>query len=199
MGGIETVFKKDLIKYLSAFVMGDAGIYYSGINCRMVTNGVQEEYLMWKKGILEELTSVNYHIVNDKRGSRQPLHVLTTMTHPTYTKIRERVYTNQYRGIDPHYLKLLDWESLAILFMDDGSCCKDNRCDATPSVSINTKRLSYADSWLLKRGIKESLGIEFNVHRQKSYYYLRLRSADYAIFKDNISQYILKCFEYKLL
>lgn len=196
-----TMLKKDLYRYISAFVMGDGGVYYSGKNCRMVLNSIEKDYIMWKKQILENLTSVNYHVVEDKRTDfdRKPLHVLTTRAHPTYTKVRKRVYTDNYRGIDPHYLKLLDWEVLAILFMDDGSCHKDKRCNATPSVSLNTKRLSYGDSWLLKRAIKDTLGIEFNVHRHNNRYYLSLRAKDYSKFKDNVSEYVLDCFQYKLL
>ena len=193
--------RKVLYKYISAFVMGDAGVYYSGKNCRLVTNCIHKEYTDWKQGILEGLTQVNYHVSVDNRTdvNRQPLHVLTTRAHPTYTKMRDRFYTGGYKGIDPHYLKLMDWEVLAILFMDDGSCSKDTRCNATPSVSLNTKRLSYADSWLLKKGIKDALGIEFNVHRQGKYWYLRLRAKDYTEFKTGVEPYVLSCFKYKLL
>jgi len=203
MGDVETVIKdkKELYKYLSAFVMGDAGVYYSGKNCRLVTNSIEKEYILWKKDILENLTKVNYHVRIDKRTdyNRKPLHVLTTRTHPTYTKLRNRFYTDKYRGIDPHYLKLMDWETLSILFMDDGSCYQDPRCNATPSVNLNTKRLSYADTWLLKKGIKEKFGLEFNIQRQKHMYYLRLRSKDYYKFVAGVSPFILDCFQYKIL
>lgn len=199
IGGVETMNKKDLYKYISAFVMGDAGVYYSGKHCRLVTSSINKDYILWKKSILEELTHVNYHTVLDKRGNRKLLHVLTTRTNPLYTKVRKQVYTDRYRGLSPHYLKLLDWETLAILYMDDGSCYQDKRCNATPKVTINTKRLSYGDSLLLKNTIKKRLNIEFNVNRQKQYYLLALRSKDYDIFKQEISPYILESFKYKLL
>jgi len=191
--------KKILYKYVSAFVMGDAGVFYSGKNCRLVTNSINKEYIDWKRQILENITKVNYHSSIDKRGNRKELHVLTTRSHPLYTKIRKRVYIDKYRSIDPHYLKLLDWESLAILYMDDGSCYKDKRCNATPRATLNTKRLSYGDSLLLKKTIKNNLDIEFNINRQNEYWYLTLRAKDYWKFKESIAEYILPCFEYKLL
>lgn len=191
--------KKDLMKYISAFVMGDAGVYYSGNNCRLVTNSVEEEYINWKQDILSNLTAVNKHSTVDKRGDRKELFVLTTRTHPIYTTVRKRVYVDQYRSIDPHYLTLLDWETLAILFMDDGSCSVDNRCNATPQVRLNTKRLSYADSWLLKKGIKDRLGIEFNIQRHYDRYFLALRTKDYEQFSNECYKYVLPCFNYKLL
>jgi hypothetical protein len=199
MGGVETMIKKDLYKYISSFVMGDAGVYYSGKHCRLVANSVEGDYMLWKQSILENLTEVNYHIVNDKRGNRKPLHVLTTRTHPIYTQMRDRFYTNSYRGIDPHYLKMLDEEYLAILYMDDGSCYKDKRCNATPRVSLNTKRLSYGDSLLLKKALKEKLELEFNIHRHNKFYYLSLRAKDYDKFVNMVHPYILNCFQYKLL
>lgn len=193
------MIKKDLYKYISAFVMGDSGVYYSGKNCRLVSNGVESEYILWKKSILEELTSVNYHISEDKRGNRKPLHVITTKTHPIYTQMRDRFYTDSYKGIDPHYLKMMDEEYLAILFMDDGSCYKDTRCNATPRACLNTKRLSYGDSWLLKKAIKDKLDLEFNINRHKNYYFLSLRTKDYERFSDMVSPFMLNCFSYKLL
>ena len=94
---------------------------------------------------------------------------------------------------------MLDWEMLSILFMDDGSCEKDKRCDATPIVRLNTKRLSYADTWLLKKGIKDSLNVEFNIHRHNHRWFLSLRTKDYETFKENVSNYILPCYQYKLI
>ena len=196
------MIKRDMLKYIAAFVMGDAGVYYSGSNCRLITNSVEKDYILWKQGILENLTSVNYRCHVDHRSDycRKPIHILTTKSHPTYTQVRNRVYVGGgYKGIDPHFLKWMDWEMLAILFMDDGSCSKDKRCDATPSAKLNTKRLSYGDSWLLKKGIRDALDIEFNVHRDNNRYFLTLRSKDYETFKAGVLPYVLPCYQYKLL
>lgn len=203
MEGVETLIKdkKVLTKYVVAFAMGDAGVYKSGSKYRMVANGTHKDYILWKKSILENVSGVNYHVVVDPRDdySRKSLHVLTTRVHPMYEKIRDRLYTGSYKGIDPHYLTLLDWEMLAILFMDDGSCYKDKRCNATPRVSLNAKRLSYGDQWLLKKAIKEKLNLEFNVTRHGKYWYLSLRTKDYTAFKEGVAPYVLDCFSYKLI
>jgi len=204
MGDVETMIeikdKRKLMKYITAFAMGDAGVYRSGKHHRMVSNSICKEYVEWKASILENLTKVNIHTAKERRTdyNRKPLYVLTTRTHPTYDKIRERLYTGSYKGIDPHYLKHLDFEVLAILFMDDGSCYTDKRCDATPRVSINCKRLSYGDQLLLKQAIKSVLGLEFNVNRHGKYWYLSLRTKDYTTFCTGVSPYILECFKYKL-
>ncbi len=202
MEGVETMTKKELIKYISAFVMGDGGVYYSGNNCRFVANQIikHKDYIDWRADILRELTDVKViPAIWDRRSDRQPILSTMTLSHPVYTQVRERLYFNKYKSVDPHYLKLLDWEMLAILYQDDGSCEKDARCDATPSAKLNTKRLSYGDSLLLKEALKTRLGLEWNIHRHYHMYFLTLRSKDYLKFKESVQDFIKPSFQYKLL
>lgn len=199
MEGVETMTRKDLMKYVSAFVMGDGGVYYSGNNCRFICNQIaqHEDYIHWRADILRELTDVN--IFENQQEGKQLILCTQTRTHPVYTKVRERLYIDNYKSVDPHYLTLLDWEMLAILYQDDGSIHKDGRCDATPTVKLNTKRLSYGDSILLKKAIKEKLDLEFNVHRHYHRYFLSLRAKDYDKFKLNVEPFIKPSFSYKLI
>lgn len=201
MRGVTTMDKKLLHKYISAFIMGDGGVYLSGKEYRCIVSGTEKEYIDWKASILSNLTNVNVHTV--EKSGKKPLTVCTTRQHPVYTKMRAHFYTGNYKGISPHYLKLLDWEMLAILFMDDGSNNMYERDgDLYLSIKLNTKRLSYGDSLLLKKAIKDNLGIEFNVNKQRYrdriYYYLTLRTKDQAVFLNNIKPYVLNCFAYKL-
>jgi hypothetical protein len=193
--------KKELMKYISAFTMGDGGVYYSGNNCRFMCNqvAVNQDYIEWRAGILEELTEVSVYYTNDKHERRQPILCTLTKTHPIYTKVRERLYIDKYKSVDPHYLKLLDWEMLAILYQDDGSCYKDTRCDATPQAKLNLKRLSYGDQMLLKKALKDRLGLEWNIHRHYHRYFLSLRTKDYDNFLYNVQDFIKPSFYYKLL
>lgn len=181
--------------------MGDGGVYTKGKEYYCVVNGINRDYIEWKSSVLKELTDVSIKTV--ERENRQPLTVCTTRQHPIYTKMRSHFYTGTYKGISPHYLKMLDWEMLAILFMDDGSnhlYRKDG--DDYLSISLNTKRLSYGDTLLLKKAIKDRLDIEFNINKQsyrdRTYYFLRLRTKDQARFLNNIKPYILECFKYKI-
>jgi hypothetical protein len=198
MGGVETMNKKDLMKYLSAFVMGDGGVYYSGKHCRFVCNQVakHEDYIKWRAGILENVTSVN--VYENQQPDKQLILCTMTKAHPIFTDIRERLYIDNYKSVDPHYLKLLDWEMLAILFQDDGSLNVDNRCEATPTARLNTKRLSYGDSWLLKKALKDRLDLEWNVHRHYHRYFLSLRAKDSDKFFSGVKEFIKPSFSYKL-
>jgi hypothetical protein len=201
MGGVETMTKRDLMKYISAFTMGDGGVYYSGNNCRFVCNQleVNEDYINWRAGILRNLTEVRVYRTNDTRAGRKPVLCTMTKSHPIYTKVRNRLYFDRYKSVDPHYLKMLDWEMLSILYQDDGSCSKDTRCNATPAAKLNTKRLTYGDSLLLKNALRDNLGLEWNIHRHYHRYFLTLRSKDYAKFKEGVQDFIKPSFQYKLL
>jgi hypothetical protein len=199
MRGVETMTKRELIKYVSAFTMGDGGVYYSGKHCRFICNQIaaNRDYIDWRAGILSNITSVN--IFENQQENKQLILCTQTKTHPIYTNVRERLYIDSYKSVDPHYLTLLDWEMLAILYQDDGSIYKDTRCDATPNVRLNTKRLSYGDSWLLKKAIKEKLDIEFNVNKHYHRYFLSLRTKDYDKFKSGVEDFIKPSFLHKLI
>ena len=129
--------KKELYKYIHAFILGDGGVYRDKRDngnsfLQTVKTEKNLDFLEWAKPILEEVTSVE---INRYEGNKsvncKPFYRLTTKRHPIYTKFRQRMYPNGYKCLDPHYLKLLDWETLAILFMDDGS------------VSNNVSKKSY--------------------------------------------------------
>ena len=73
-----------------------------------------EDYVRYCQSVLSNLTSTKVYY-STKEGNRQDQLRLETKTLPFFTKLHERIYTYKYKGIDPHILKLLDWESLAIL------------------------------------------------------------------------------------
>lgn len=202
--------KKQLTKLVSYFALGDGGVYYSGNNCKFIMNmrSKNRDYIDWVASVLSEITSVKVREVPDYNTdgyTRQPLTRLETSTHPFFTVIRERIYIDKYKGIDPHSLKLLDWETLAILYMCDGSLYIDKPCNkkqlVNPSynVYLHMKRLSYGDQFLLKKALKETLDLEFNINKAGNYYNMRLRAKDVVKFMNGVSPYVLPSFSYKLV
>jgi len=187
--------------------MGDGGVYFSGNNCRFVMNMLEKnsDYVQWVSDVCSEITEAPIRLVNDERQGRKPLLNITTKTNPLFTTLRHRIYTAHYKGIDPHALKLLDWEALAILYMCDGSLYieqpneKKQLKNPSYNVTLNLKRLSYGDQLLLKKALKDSLDLEWNIIRHYNYYFLRLRCKDVARFMEYVSPYVLPSFQYKLL
>lgn len=197
--------KKELIKLVSFITMGDGGVYQNGKNCYFVMNMISKnkDYVLLCQDILENITSTRILEIQ-KEGNRQPQLRLETKNHPYFNNIRDRIYTFKYKGIDPHALKLLDYEALSFLYMSDGSLKEDFRPEigmVNPSyeVTLNLKRLSYGDLFILKRALKDKLDLEWNINKNGKYYYLRLRRKDFNKFMKGISPWITDSFKYKIL
>lgn len=204
--------KKELNKLIAYFIMGDGGVYYGNKvakNCIFIMNMLEKnsDYVYWAKDVFSEIVNVRVKLQKDYNTdgiTRQPLLRLETSSHPILTKMRDRIYVDKYKSIDEHYLKMLDWESLAILYMSDGSLFidkpnpKKGLINFSYSVNLNMKRLSYGDHLLLKHYLKKRLGLEWNINKHNKYFYLRMRSRDLDKFIRNISPFVLPSFNYKV-
>jgi len=206
--------KRTLTKYIVAFTYGDGYLDSDSAKkySRFQANNIidNKDYVEWRAGILRNLTEVTIKEVEDTRHSNRKT-ILSTLTrqHPMYSKVRSRLYLNRRKVIDPHYLTLMDWETLAILYMDDGSL-RDvtqnykGRIYHNYYPNIATCNYSYGDNWLLKKAIKEILGIEFNINKHsvnkngEQIYMLVLRASSRDRFFEGVRQYILPSFEYKV-
>jgi hypothetical protein len=183
----------------------DGGVYrYDNGNASFILNMREEnmDYIDWVKSTIENITSVvtkvqpNY---NKDGYNRKPIVRLTSRQHPYFNKIRDRVYIDNHKVIDPHMITLMDDEALAIIFMADGSTGADNRwTNPHCKIDLCTKGFSYADNLALSKAIYERCGIRSTVHRHYKYYYLSIKSSDHIDFVSAILPYLCKSFYYKL-
>lgn len=219
MGCVETMEllnKKELVKLVSFMAMGDGGLYLStnsdNSNASFIMNMKEEhgDYILFCKSVLEMITSVRVTPRKGLRPDQKPQLRLETRRHPFFTTLHRRIYVEKYKGLDPHALKLLDAQALAILYMCDGSLVtehpnpKKGLVNPSYNVTLNLKRLSYGDQLMLKKCLKDRFDLEWNVQRQYSkqrqttYYYLRLRTKDVDKFFELIAEYVFHSFRYKL-
>lgn len=194
--------KKELYKLIAFLVMGDGGVYKRREKGQayFVMNLVEKnkDFSDYARDILDNLTITHQTFV-EKDETRQNQYKLYTRTHPVYTKMRDQIYVGNYKSLSSHYLKLIDWESLAILYMSDGSLQMDSRTK-TPSysVTLNMKRLSEGDLLLLRQAlINKEMGM-WNVCKAGKYFTLRLKNKFIPLVFENMSQYITPSFQYKL-
>lgn len=209
MEGVTTMDKKQFTKLVSYFVMGDGGVYATKLNAKFIMNMKEDnkDYIDWVDETLSTIVGTKQYRRKDYNTdgcNRKPQIRLESNTHPVLTTIMERIYIDGYKGVDPHTLKLLDWEAMAILFMCDGCLHEDKPNpvrglkNSSWNLTLNMKRLSYGDQLLLKTTIRDVLGVEFNVNRQKQYYYLRLRTKDVEKFCKGVEPYMKDSFKYKI-
>lgn len=189
--------KKELMKLCSFMTMGDGDVYKNGNNHYFIMNMLKknEDFVLLCRDILANITTCRISEVQ-KEGNRQLQLRLETKTHPYFNVLRERIYIDKYKSIDNHILKLLDYEALSFLYMSDGSACYKNKYVC---VTLNMKRLSYGDQFLLKKALKEKLDLEWNINRNNQYFYLTLRVKDHEKFFAGIKPYITSSFMYKIL
>lgn len=198
---------KEISKLLYFFATFDGGVYRvaNSTNAKFIINMKKDNLdFVEKIGDTLKKADIGYSIVDRKDYNtdgcnRQPQVRLESKNHPKLTTIRERIYIDNHKVIDPHMLTLMDAEALAIIFMADGSrVIPKNFPNAKPTYTLNTKGFSYGDNWLLKKTIKEKFDIEFNINRQNQFWYLRLRSKEIEKFEKLIENYVLPSFMYKL-
>lgn len=199
---------KYLTKIVAACLLGDGCVKIRPCghkNAHFVLAQTEDHYdhVLYIKNILSELTHVNeWTKENFSKGSGKNPKVqkwIETRTHPFYTKFRERMYPNGHKVVDPHYLTLLDWEFLAIWYMQDGSVCSNG---THASIRIATHNFSYGDNHCLRQALADKLGILFNVvssrRNNKQYYSLSLNSKSNECFLENVSPYVQHSFSYKI-
>jgi len=206
--------KKELTKYVWAFTLGDGCLRKDNhknrpnkaenyhFECGQLAE--HEDYILWRADILSNITSA--YIQKKQRGDSKPMLITRVNRHPFFTTLRKRVYLDGRKVIDPHDLKLLDWETLAILYQDDGCLSKKNEGQNCYILTISTESFSYGDQVLLQRAIKNKTGILFRINStrsaDKSCLHYRLILGKYSLIKEflaGIKPYIKDSFKYKLL
>lgn len=192
--------QKELVKRIAFAAMTDGGLYHpkSCHNAYFAMNMKAEnrDFVEWVRDTLSHITTATItDVVKD--GGKPQLRV-ESRTHPFFTKIRKRMYVGTYKSLDHHALKLLDGEALAIMYMADGnSGIRPTR--RYVDVTLNLCNFCYSDQLVLKKVLKEILGLEFNVNGHSgTHYRLRLRGKDSAKFFDLVRPYILSSFAYKI-
>lgn len=197
--------KKQTVKLLSYMSTFDGGLYRRGNNnAAFIMNMVKDnlDYVQWVDEVLNRVTSTR---LNDRKDYNTDGYIrkqqvrLESRNHPLLTKLHDRIYIDRRKVIDPHMLKMMDAEALAIIFMCDGHSSLDLRFkNPHKSIGLSTKGFSYGDNWLLKKSIKEKLNLEFNINRHGKYYYLHLRVKDHEKFISMILPFMKDSFLYKL-
>lgn len=196
--------KKQLVKLISYMAMSDGSIHRNGGSKNFVFSmsmvEKHKDFIEYCKGVVENITSCNI-MYNEKNHPRQNQYKIQTLSHPFFNDLRDRIYVENYKSIDIHALKLLDYEALAILYMCDGClgmCVKDNIVKSY-TLTLNLCRLSYGDYFILKKAIKDKLDLEFNIVKtNRKYFSLRLITRDIPKFIEGVKPYIFDSFLYKV-
>ncbi len=181
--------------------------YSKNGNARFIMN-ITSEHLDYAEEIqsLIDFTNVKIKTPTDYNTDgyvRKPMLRTESAVHPRFTEYWERIYTGKYKGLDPIYIKQLDWHCLAILYQADGALGEYFRPEigmTSPSynTTLNMKRLSYGDLELLGKYLTRNLGLYWTINRQNEYYYIRFKMKSFRRLMEGMQPYIHESFKYKI-
>lgn len=204
--------KKFLVKYVSSFVIGDgclalAGNRNNNARYHLTQIAIHRDYVEWQANILENLCGVTIRSIEpytDKNGwNHQAALSLQTKSLPFFTTLHDRWYLDGHKVLSPHDIKLFDAESLAILYMDDGSLIKHNgRNKDGYGIMLCTQSFSWADNNLLRDFIAARFNIHFTIrktpYKSGMKYALYCTKQQVPAFIQLVKPYILPSFFYKI-
>lgn len=191
-----------LSKFIKWSVTGDGCVSYATHNkdahYSITRAREHEDYLYIIKDKFTNLQNCTVTIDSyTRKDNGKEVLSLRTSSHPIFTRVRDRQYIKNHRVLDPHQMSVLDWESMAFLYMDDGSLCKNVK--GYPIVRLSTCAYSYAEQMFLRLNIIEKLGVTFNINKTgKSLYQLNLAKNSFDTWFSGISSFIVSSYKYKL-
>ena len=204
---------KQLTKIISACILGDGGVYIPpdrSKNAHFILGQTADhnDHVEQIKAYTDTLTSCRVYtrIPKKPEGAMtvKPITKLITRVHPFYTTLRNRWYPNGYKVLDPHCLKLLDWEMMAIWYMQDGCKypLKNPKLKINSGIYLATLNFTYGDNMIMRHAIAEKLNMHFTVakhiSRGKHYWKLSLSQKCLEEFVEGVAPYIVDSFKYKL-
>lgn len=182
----------------------DGGLYKSGKNAYFSMNMRKDnlDYVQWVGDTLSTFVGCKIKDrldVNTDGYNRKDQVNLLSKSHPKLTTLHSRIYINKSKVIDPHMLKLMDAEALAIMFMADGCARLDNRSkNPHGSIQLFTCGFSYADNMSLSKAIYDKCGISTNVRKHSNYWKLVVPTKDVVEFCRLVTPYLVNSFLYKI-
>jgi len=198
---------KDLNKRLYSYAMFDGylGNFGESINASLVVNmlALHEDYIDKVILTLEKVPvgyRKTYPEVYNKDGYDRGQQIrLQSKSHPILEKIKQRIYIEGRKVVDPHMLTMMDEEMLAIAFMADGSRYIDKRwANSKPSYRLHLNNLSYGDLMLIKESVKNTFRLEINTRKKGNRWDLAVPNSYSDLFEEIVSEHILPSFQYKL-
>lgn len=182
---------------LVGMLLGDGG--RSKKNFFIQHSSKQEDYILFKKQVLEQITGrpVNVRRWNTKEG--YSLIRIEPKLIPLTRILVKKLYKAGTKTITRKFLNLLTPQGIAIWFMDDGSKSfkrKNGRIHAL-EVTLNTY-ISKEENEIIVSYFSEVWGFKWGLNKSKGCYRLRMGTQQGKSFFPFISPYIHESMLYKL-
>lgn len=184
---------QDNLEIILGIMMGDGSMEMNGKNARMAIAHCpnQKEY---RDYIAEKLANLNPHLYHyiakphPKTGKCYESYWVDFAANPAFNEICDHFYVNRIKRIPIELFDNFTWQSLAYLYMDDGS-------RASGGATIATNCFTIADLEKFQTFLKEKFNIETTICKDHQLY---IKKKSYFIMKPQIEPYMCECMKYKI-
>ena len=184
---------QDNLEIILGIMMGDGSMEHKYKNARMsIAHGEkQKEYSYY---IANKLSNLNPHTytsvskLDERTGKRYTSYWIDLPANPAFNEICEHFYVNRIKRIPIELFDNFTWQSLAYMFMDDGSKASCGGQLATNCFSIED--LQKFQVFLLKK-----FNIETTICKSHALY---IKAKSFRYMKPYIEPYMCECTKYKI-
>jgi hypothetical protein len=192
------IYKKAL---LLGMIIGDGYLSKNQSLIKIVHNEKQLEYLIYKKKILENILNckeIKIHKIKPNMYNTQCYSI--QKGHKYFRILRKWLYKNDKKFLTTKILNMLNIESIAMWYMDDGCLCAKKRNGKIHAYELvlNTY-LSKEENEIIINYFKDKWNITFGLNKSKGLYRLRMGTKEARRFCNLLKDYVIPCMKYKLL
>lgn len=184
---------QDNLEIILGIMMGDGSMECRNKNARLSTahGEKQKEYSYYIASKLSNLNPHTYVSVSklDVRTEKKyKSYWIDFPANPAFNEIYKHFYVNRVKRIPIELFNNFTWQSLAYMFMDDGS-------KANCGGQLATNCFSIEDLQKFQTFLLEKFNIETTICKNHTLY---IKAKSFRHMKSNIEPYICECTKYKI-
>lgn len=189
----EVPLTQDNLEIILGMMMGDANMQCYNKSARMsiAHSPKQKEYVDY---IAEKLGNLGYYRhyyiskPHPKTGKCYESYWIEFNANPAFNPIYEHFYYNGVKRIPIELFDNFTWQSLAYMFMDDGS-------KASCGGQLATNCFTIEDLTKFQSFLKEKFNIDTTICKSHVLY---IKAKSFRLMKSNIEPYMCECTKYKI-
>ncbi len=184
---------QDNLEIILGIMMGDGSMECRNKNARMTTahGEKQKEYSYY---IADKLSNLNPHTyvsiskLDERTGKKYTSYWVDLPANPAFNEICDHFYANRIKRIPIELFDNFTWQSLAYMFMDDGS-------KASCGGQLATNCFSTEDLQKFRDFLLQKFNIETTICKNHTLY---IKAKSFRYMKTYIEPYMCECTKYKI-
>lgn len=182
---------------ICGMLLGDGGLHQPN-NLYIAHSIKQEEYILFKRDILEIITNKSVHTRYLKVSGFPEIRIYPHICE-TVKEVFHIIAPEKKKRITPELLELLTIQGIAIWYMDDGSCTNALHKDGSyggAGITLNTY-LSELENKYIVEYFRNKYDINWYINKSKGKQRLVMRTKEGKKFMNLIKDYVIDSMKYK--